>query len=161
MPPLAVAAFFLLVGLALLVAEVFIPSFGILLLLSVTSLVGAVIFAFQDSALAGYIFAFGVVLGAPALGFGMLRIFPRTRLGKKYILSPPERGISEPKETSDLSGFLGKKGVAKSLLRPTGIALIEGERVDVVTEGLIIESGTPVEVVEVNGNRIVVKKSEE
>ena len=55
--------------------------------------------------------------------------------------------------------LLGKSGVAKTALRPSGSALIEGERVDVVTEGNLIEAGTPLRVVAVEGLRVVVRSS--
>ncbi len=54
--------------------------------------------------------------------------------------------------------FLGKNGLAATVLRPAGSALINGEKVDVVTEGEFIESGTPVEVVRIEGVRVVVRR---
>jgi membrane-bound serine protease (ClpP class) len=54
---------------------------------------------------------------------------------------------------------MGKQGRAWSPLRPAGIADIEGHRVDVVSEGELIEAGQPIEVIRVDGNRIVVKRS--
>jgi membrane-bound serine protease (ClpP class) len=53
---------------------------------------------------------------------------------------------------------LGKSGHATSVLRPAGIAEIDGERVDVVSDGGLIEPGTPVHVTRVDGNRIVVRE---
>ena len=58
---------------------------------------------------------------------------------------------------SDLR-WLGKKGQASSPLRPAGIAEIEGERVDVVSDGELIDAGQRVEVTRVDGNRIVVRR---
>ncbi len=54
--------------------------------------------------------------------------------------------------------WLGKKGRASSALRPAGIAQIEGERVDVVSDGELIDAGQSVEVTRVDGNRIVVRR---
>ena len=53
--------------------------------------------------------------------------------------------------------LIGKAGVAKSLLRPGGIAVIEGERMHVITDGSAVEEGTPVVVVAVTGGNVVVK----
>ncbi len=50
------------------------------------------------------------------------------------------------------------RGHASSPLHPAGIAEIEGERVDVVSEGEMIDPGTPIEVARVDGNRIVVRR---
>lgn len=54
--------------------------------------------------------------------------------------------------------WLGKRGTAASPLRPAGIADIEGERVDVVSDGEFLEPGEPITVVRVDGNRIVVRR---
>ena len=54
---------------------------------------------------------------------------------------------------------LNKEGVAKTQLRPSGTAIIDGERVDVVTEGNLIEPGTNLKVVAVEGMRVVVRES--
>jgi len=43
-------------------------------------------------------------------------------------------------------------------VRDAGVALIDGKRLDVVAESGMIESGTPIKVVSVHGNQLVVKK---
>jgi len=60
-----------------------------------------------------------------------------------------------------LKKFLGKRGVTRTMLHPTGIAEIDGERIDVVTEGMMIEPNRPVEVLQVRGNALVVREIEE
>jgi membrane-bound serine protease (ClpP class) len=55
--------------------------------------------------------------------------------------------------------LLGKQGMTHTTLRPSGIAMIEGRRVDVVTEGVVLDAGVPVEVVKVEGNRVVVRSA--
>jgi membrane-bound serine protease (ClpP class) len=54
---------------------------------------------------------------------------------------------------------LGKGGTAATPLRPAGVAYLDGERVDVVSEGAFIEAGQPIDVIRVDGNRIVVRQS--
>jgi membrane-bound serine protease (ClpP class) len=83
---------------------------------------------------------------------------PRTPFGRRLIL---QSGLGAGHQygsapESDLR-WLGKRGHATSPLRPAGIADIEGARVDVVSEGELIEPDTPVEVIRVDGNRIVVR----
>jgi len=58
-----------------------------------------------------------------------------------------------------LSGLLHKEGTAASDLRPAGVAEIEGQRVDVVTQGEMIAEGDRVRVTEVEGNRVVVART--
>lgn len=59
--------------------------------------------------------------------------------------------------SSDFTALLGKSGVAASYLRPSGLALVEGQRVDVLTEGEFIPEGTPIRVTRVEGARIFVE----
>ena len=58
---------------------------------------------------------------------------------------------------SDKSAYLGNKGKTVTELRPAGAAELGGERLDVVSQGGFVEAGADVEVIEVSGNRIVVK----
>ncbi|MCX6348905.1 MAG: ATP-dependent Clp protease proteolytic subunit [Candidatus Aureabacteria bacterium] len=78
----------------------------------------------------------------------------------KFVLTAEEKGetgfVSAPRELSRLKGIMGS---ALSSLRPAGRARFGDEVADVVTQGEFIEAGTGVEVVAVEGSRIVVKKS--
>lgn len=58
----------------------------------------------------------------------------------------------------ELSLFAGKEGVALTPLRPAGSAEVEGQRLDVVSEGEFIRAGMRVKVIKVEGTRIVVKE---
>ena len=60
----------------------------------------------------------------------------------------------------EFNALTGKSGIALSSLRPAGTALIEGERIDVLTEGEYIEKDTRIRVERVEGNRIFVRKTE-
>jgi len=59
--------------------------------------------------------------------------------------------------STDRSALRGKTGVAHSYLRPAGVAIVDGERVDVLTAGEFIPAGTPVRVTRVEGARIFVE----
>ena len=60
----------------------------------------------------------------------------------------------------DCRDLINKEGLAVTQLRPAGIALIDGNRVDVVTDGEFIDVNAPVKVVDIEGRRIIVKKFE-
>ena len=64
--------------------------------------------------------------------------------------------LSAAAEERNLGALLHGTGVTLSALRPSGFARIDGQRVDVVTRGEMIEAGRAVRVVEVLGNRVVV-----
>jgi membrane-bound serine protease (ClpP class) len=88
----------------------------------------------------------------------LLRFLPKLPFGRQLILHTglgADTGYASA-PASDRQ-WLGKQGTAVSPLRPAGIADIEGKRVDVVSEGEWIDATTPIEVIRVDGNRIVVR----
>jgi membrane-bound serine protease (ClpP class) len=89
----------------------------------------------------------------------LLRYLPRLPFGKHLILETglgAGEGYASPPETD--RQLLGKSGIAILPLRPSGIADIDGERVDVVPDGEFIEAGAHIVVSRVDGNRIVVRR---
>ena len=104
------------------------------------------------------------------LYFG-LKYIPRTSWGSGLVLRQPEGEEQRPTATEvstltpeggtveeQFKNLVGKTGVAQSDLRPAGVALVEGRRVDVVAEGAMIDAGSRIKVVAVQGNRMVVRK---
>ncbi|MEW6490840.1 MAG: NfeD family protein, partial [Thermodesulfobacteriota bacterium] len=89
----------------------------------------------------------------------LLRVLPKLPIGRRLVLDtelPVEAGFGSAPEAD--RRWLGRRGVSLSPLRPAGIAEFDGERVDVVSQGDLIEAGQPVEVVRVEGNRVVVRR---
>ena len=74
--------------------------------------------------------------------------------GEKIFLKDREELHTK---NDDMMAFIGKRGQTRSVLRPAGIGDFDGVRLNVVTEGDYIESGRAVEIVSVEGARIVVK----
>ena len=98
------------------------------------------------------------MIGAFVLFLLIAQYLPENRLWKKFSLSlssTAEKGYIPTAENYEK--YKGKKGVAKSILRPAGIAVIDGEQINVVTEGEFAKPGEPVEVIKVSGNRVVVR----
>ena len=146
-------------GLALLLVEFFlIPGFGFAGILGILALLAALVMSVVGSGATPEFFMLAAgrilfaLLAALLASFLLLRLMPRTPFGRKLIL---DTGLGTEQQ-GDLR-WLGKRGRATSPLRPAGIADIEGARVDVVSEGELIEPGTPIEVIRVDGNRIVVR----
>lgn len=159
---MTLAIILLAVGFCLVVLEVFIPSGGLITVLALVSVGVSIYFAFAQSAGTGVLFVVIAAVGMPLLAYEMLKLFPKTEIGRRFLLFGP-KNHEEVATSSErkLRSYAGKRGVTKTTLRPTGVAEIEGERVNVVSEGMIIEPGIPVEVVEVKGNRVVVREVEE
>jgi membrane-bound ClpP family serine protease len=147
------------IGIILLILEMFIPSFGILSILGAICLFGGVIMASSDPKQAsislGIAFLLAIVIVAIAFKYLQHR-----GTWNRFILR--EQLTTEKGFTSNpnKANYLGKKGEAITPLRPAGTARIDGERVDVVTEGSFIHVGRPVEVVQVEGTRVVVREIE-
>lgn len=146
-------------GIALIVAEVLIPSMGILSLMAAASLIGSVATAFTIDSATGIQFLVAVaVLGPLALLLGM-KLFPRSPVGRRMMLGGLSFDSKAATDDRDIE-MAGRRGVVEAPLRPAGIARIEGRRVDVVSRGEVLDRGTPVEVIEVQGNRVVVRAVE-
>jgi membrane-bound serine protease (ClpP class) len=98
------------------------------------------------------------ILVAMAGAFALFRVLPRLPFGRRLVLETDMdagRGYVSAPESD--RRWLGRTGTAVSPLRPAGIAAIDGARVDVVSDGGFIEAGTPLTVIRVDGNRIVVR----
>ncbi len=146
-------------GIVLLVAEVFFVSFGVLTLLSGGALVTAVFLAFQESQALGVSFLVGEAIVAPLALWQAFRLMPRTRIGRALMLEGPKHEEVHGAATdSELAGLVQKRGVTLSPLRPAGFARIEGRKVDVQTRGEMLDQGVEVEVVEAQANRVVVRR---
>jgi membrane-bound ClpP family serine protease len=143
-------------GSLLIGAEIFIPG-AVAGTLGVMALFGAVVVAFGISPLWGFYVAVGVVALSSITVVLWIKLFPHSSIGRKMTLSEDGKAF---KSSDTHTALLGKQGVAHSELRPAGFALIDGNRVDVVSESGLIAQGQPVKVVRVEGNRIVVRKTE-
>ena len=140
-------------GLALVVAEVLFPSFGVLAFLATASIVASIVFAFQEGAGVEFLIATGVLV--PIVVMLGLRWFPKSPMGKHMVAPGLSFESQRSMDERDLA-LVGQEGVVEATLRPAGIARIAGRRVDVVSRGERIDSGEPVVVLEVQGNRVVV-----
>lgn len=89
----------------------------------------------------------------------LLRLLPRLPFGRRLILArglASAQGYASAPESD--ARLLGRRGRTSSPLRPAGIAEIDGQRVDVVSEGELIDAGQFIQVTRVDGNRIVVRR---
>jgi membrane-bound ClpP family serine protease len=153
------ATVLLLVGLFLLGLEFFVPSFGMILVLAVISLIVSVWSAFKAwwGVHPGFFWAYVLMLvaGVPgSLGLAVTMI-RKTRLGNRMILKPVSQ--AETNSLSPLEALRGKRGIAGTLMTPGGIVVVDSDRFHAESVGMLIEAQTPVLVVGVRGNRLVVR----
>lgn len=153
-------------GVVLLVLEIFmIPGFGIAGILGIAALLaglsmsligGGATWEFILTAMARVVFSLLFAIAASLL---LLRYLPRLPVGRRLILDTGlGSGLGYASAPEEDRSWLGKSGATLTPLRPAGIADIEGERIDVVSDGEFVESGVPVIVTRVDGNRIVVRR---
>lgn len=152
----------LLGGLLLLLLEVLvIPGFGIAGVLGLAAVVVAVVRVFPNEYQWAYVIGYATIFGA-ALLVALFWVLPNSRLTRVFALSTrlgnaPGTDPEQARRVASYDYLKGQTGVASSDLRPAGVARIAGERVDVVSEGDFIASGSAIEVVRVEGSRIVVR----
>lgn len=145
----------LLLGLMCMGIEIFIPGFGIFGIAGIVLVLGSLFFLLGATVEAAYMLLGGLVL-AIIVGYLLWKYLPGSPLDRAVVL----RERSETKKgyvTSDNKrSLLHCIGVTETVLRPAGTALIEGKRIDVVAENQYIRKGVSIEVVAVEGGRVVV-----
>jgi membrane-bound serine protease (ClpP class) len=143
----------LIVGAILLFLETLLPGM-------VTGIVGflcwiaAVVYGYGEfGARTGNLVLGAVLVGMVAGVFCWLKFFPQSRIAGLFIShrTVGELGVEKPE-------LINLTGVAISQLRPSGTAFINGKRVDVVTEGALIDRGSSIKVIAVEGIRVVVRE---
>jgi membrane-bound ClpP family serine protease len=88
-----------------------------------------------------------------AVGGVVVWYLPRTRAAQAMVLNDVQTvRAADP----TLAALLGAQGETRTPLRPAGSVEIAGRLVDVVSEGRFIDVGTRVEVLRVEGVRVVV-----
>ncbi len=153
------SAIFLVGGLALVVVEMFHPGFGAAGITGII-LLAAGILVTAKTWMQGIIMTLIILVVLAVLLSIALYLGSKGKLPKSLVLKESTDKESGFSGTDDMQYLLGKKGRAVTPLRPAGCADLDGIRLDVVTRGDFIDKDTPVTVVEVEGNRIVVMRTE-
>ena len=154
-------------GIALLAAELLlIPGFGVAGILGIAALGGGVFMSFLGSypsptdmwraataVLTSIVF---ITIGAGV----MIALLPGLPIWSRLNLlarldNTPEP--TPPPEAQVASPWIGSQGVTLTPLRPAGTGLFQGRRLDIMSEGEYVSANTPVTIVQVEGNRIVVR----
>jgi len=164
MNPLVVWSIALMaLGLLLVLLEVFLPSGGILGFLCVASLVSSISLAFYHSLQTGFAFLAVAALAVPTVLFVAFQWWPYTPMGKRLLLDvhSAEEMMPDTPLRRTLRQLVGKVGVAKTVMLPSGAVMVEGMTVDALSEGMPIEAGQRVVVVEVRGSEVVVRPYED
>ena len=160
MDPTLWAALLLLLGIVLAVVEMFVPSGGILGFLCLASVTTSIVLAFYlGGPQTGFSFVIAAGVALPTvIGLGF-KFWPQTKMGKRLLLDIPTEAEVKP-DDHGLKALLGKVGRAKTLMLLSGSIEIEGKTIDAVSEGMAIEKGELVRVIDVRANRVIVRPAD-
>lgn len=147
-----IIAVVLVLGLILLFTEVaVVPGFGVAGALGLMALAAGAIAAWTEL---GPLWG-GVTAGASLVAAGIILLWlPRTRFARAVVLEHSQAAAHSQEDRSDL---LGRRGTTVTPLRPIGRVRFGSDEVDVMTEGEYVDSHQEVEVMTVEGPRIVVR----
>jgi len=144
-----------LAGIVVIIAEIILPSGGLLTVLAIGVFGYSLFVVFtQFSAMIGAAFLALDVVMIPTLVIIGLKMIAKSPVTLRAALSSADGVIAQ---NPTMEQYTGKSGRAITNLRPAGAAYIEGKRVDVVTQGEYIEKKTAISVHAVTGNQIIVK----
>ena len=142
----------IVIGGVLLLLETLLPGMVAGLLGALCLIAGILCGYSRFGARTGNLILLGVAVCLVAGTLAWLKYFPSSRVARVFISHQTVGDIG-----TDRPELLNKTGQALTLLRPSGMAMFDGKRVDVVTEGPPVEQGTPIKVVAIEGLRVVVR----
>jgi membrane-bound serine protease (ClpP class) len=157
------ALILVLCGIFVLFLELFVPSAGLLLVVGVLCVGGSLVAAFSDGFATGMVFLVAECVLTPILAWLAFQLWKHSPIGRRMFFEAGDSsGQNESTNVSDepmaAPVAVGQVGRTLTPLRPAGMTDFSGRRVDTVSEGVMIEPGERVQVVEVQGNRVVVRR---
>ncbi len=162
MTPLAWCLILMILGLGLLVLEVFVPSGGILGLCSVASVLASIVLAYYHYGLyTGTAFLAAGAVSVPVVMVAAVKFWPNTPFGRLILIPLPKRDdavLRDNPHTAELKSLVGRRGTARSPMLPAGAVQIEGKTYDAVSQGGAIDLHDPVQVVGLSGPSLLVRK---
>jgi membrane-bound serine protease (ClpP class) len=152
--------FIFFLGLGLLVLELFVtPGWGIPGTLGLILMFASIFAAIGDPNKAAVSMLISMSITGTTLYFAVKKL-PHSDIWKKLTLHDKQSSSGGYNAIDNRPDLEGAVGVAATDLRPGGLALINEERIDVVTRGEYVKKDSPVRVAQVSGMRIVVEAVE-
>jgi membrane-bound ClpP family serine protease len=157
METIAIIIILYLAGACVLIAEIFLPSHGILTVVALGLLGAGAYQTFQFGTFAGVASLVGVFVFLVAFAAVAIKYWPHTWIGRK--MAPPNPVMTSEdtgNEAAMLEPLLGSVGRALTPLRPVGTCEFDGRRLPCVAEYGMIERGTEVTAVRIHGQGFAV-----
>ena len=160
MEPIFWALLLLAAGLLVVVVELFVPSAGVLGVIAGILIVSAIIVGFLDGLGSGALVLLLAVVALPMVLAFMVKIWPHTPLGKRILI-----GEIKPEDVLPNSShyqkrnveLIGRIGVAKTKMLPSGIVIVDDEKYDAISQGFAIEAGDAIKIIDVREHRVYVE----
>lgn len=144
-----------LAGVVVIIAEIILPSGGILSIIAAGLFGYSLFHVFSHMSVEiGMTFLIADLILIPILIYWGLRFMAKSPVTLHQRLSREDGATAQ---SSDQMAYMGRTGTAITDLRPSGVAMIDQERLDVVTQGEYIDKKTAIVVIAVRGNQIVVE----
>lgn len=159
--PLYLPIILYIVGLFFACIEMFTPGFGLFGILGILCFVGGITLrVLMGGGAVEIILTIVLIAAVLTILFAVTARSARSgRLSKTpLILSQNAVSTGMTEGTKDYSYLLSKEGVTTTFLRPVGKAEIDGELIEVISDGDIIEVGERIKVIDVEGQKVIVKK---
>lgn len=150
----------MLAGVGLIALEVFVPSAGLLSVLAAAAIIGAIGLAFSHSLALGTLMCLAAAVAVPLVAAAVINWWPSTPIGRMILIKRPAHAdevLPDTEEYRRRREMVGKTGRAQMDLLPSGDVLIDGRRYDAVSNGVAINAGTPIRVIDVDTLRLVVR----
>ena len=139
-------------GLVAMLVEMFLPGM-VIGMIGLLAVAGSIVYAFAT----GHTTVGVVLIACGAALAPVFFVVWKNVLGRLFTLKGEEKDF---RPSTDIGEHLvGVEGEAITPLRPSGIARLNDKRTDVVTRGEMLQKGAQVRVVEVSGNRVVVREA--
>lgn len=146
-------------GIVLLVVELFVPGTGLFGVSGLLAILASIFLVLGGDLQAISNMAVSLIV-AVVLFLFIARRLPNSKLWAHLVLKEAETTQEGYVSANDYRKYLHKVGVTETYLRPAGTVIIDGDRLDVVSEGIYIQPGEKVTVIAVQGSRIVVRPVE-
>ncbi|MCR1897854.1 ATP-dependent Clp protease proteolytic subunit [Irregularibacter muris] len=146
-----------LLGLVFLLVEIFVPGFGIPGILGMILLVSSIIMASSSLEQAIISLIITAILTLIAF-FVLIKFMPKNKFFDKLTLPTSLDTVSGYVGSENFKEYKDKTGVSVTPLRPSGSILVEGRKLDAVSENAFIEKGEKIHIIKTEGRRIIVRK---
>lgn len=156
---LTLALIMFTIGVVMLLAEILLPTGGILVVVSLLFFaLGVGIILARGTTEQAVVAIAGLAIGLPAAGFVAVTAWRRLSLGT--VLPDDSTAPGAVGGFAELEGLKNRTGKTVSPMRPSGTVEFDGKRVDAMTEGVMLDAGVWVRCLDVKGGKVIVREME-